>query len=194
MWKVIPNTDNLYYASDDGQIKSAPRMRKLVTKRGEEKAYLRNGKILKQTINSHGYPCVTIKYSDGSQKVIMTHRLVALTFIPNPENKPQINHIDGDKTNNSVSNLEWCTASENLKHAFNTGLNKGGSPWLGKSGRLHPNSRPVQAYDKSNNLIAEYESISLAAKAMGISDSHICSCLNGRRKSAGGYIWKAKCD
>jgi hypothetical protein len=114
------------------------------------------------------------------------HRLIAKTFLPNPDNKPQINHIDGIKTNNCVSNLEWCTASENIHHAFSTGLNKGGKPWLNKFGKLHPNSIPVQAYDKNNNLVAEFESMNIAAKNLNMkSSSHISSCINGKRKTAG---------
>jgi len=187
MWKEIPNTDGLYFANEDGEIKSAPRMSRVKNNH----QYLRGGKILKQSINSHGYPCVTIKYLDGSQRVVAVHRLVACTFIPNPENKPQINHIDGVKTNNCVSNLEWCTARENLMHAFSSGLNKGGKPWLGKSGKLHPNSICVRAFDDNGNFVAEYESISLASKATGIGDSHISQCVNGKRKHAGGLVWVA---
>ena len=191
MWKEIPDTDGLYFANPEGQIKSSDRVCPLYLN-NRISSYVRKGRVLKQTLNSRGYPCVTIKYRDGSQKVWQSHQLIALTFIPNPENKPQINHIDGVKTNNNVSNLEWCTASENLKHAFALGLNKGGRPWLGKEGRLHPNSKPVQAFDINGNLVAEFESIRLASKSLGVSDSHISSCVNGHRKSAGGYVWKAK--
>lgn len=64
-----------------------------------------------------GYPSVSL-FRDGKQYKLLLHRLLALAFIPNPENKPQINHIDGDKQNNDLSNLEWCTSSENLTHAI----------------------------------------------------------------------------
>lgn len=192
MWKLIPNTDGLYYASEDGQIKSDPRMRKY-NAHGKQSEYLRKGKILKQAINSHGYPCVTIKYLDGHQRVVGVHRLVALAFLPNPDNKPQINHIDGNKQNNHVSNLEWCTASENLKHAFRTGLNKGSHHRKGMTGKLHWASIPVLACDRDWNVIKEYENASLAAADLGMSSSsHISSCLHGHRKFAGGYRWKTK--
>lgn len=192
MWKVIPNTDDLYFANEQGQIKSKGRMVNNCLN-GKSKPIFRDGRILKQVVNSYGYYCVTIKYLNGKQKVCPVHRLVAQTFIPNPDNKPQVNHIDGIKTNNHVNNLEWCTPSENLKHAFKNGLNKGGRPWLGISGEKHPVSIPVCVYDTNGNFIAEYESINLASKALGIkSSSHISSCLHGKRKTAGGYIWKLK--
>ena len=193
MWKMIPNTDCLYYASEDGQIKSGSRIRKYNV-HGKQSEYLRKGRILKQTLNNHGYPCVTIKYLDGHQKVVATHRLVALAFLPNPDNKPQINHIDGNKQNNNISNLEWCTASENLKHAFRTGLNKGGTPWKGKFGKEHFNSTPVIMCDIDGNELKEFESISLAAIAIGMPQAagHICDCLHGKRRTCGNYRWKIK--
>lgn len=194
MWKLIPNTDDLYFASEDGQIKSADRMRANKT-HGKYYQYLRKGKVLKQVINSHGYPCVTIKYLDGSQKVVPVHRLVAIAFIPNPDNKPQINHIDGDKTNNRVSNLEWCTAKENLKHAFATGLNNGSRPWLGVRDSTHPRTKPVIAYTTAGEYVGKYESITLAAEALGMkSATHISACLRGTRKTAGGFVWKSTED
>lgn len=74
-----------------------------------------------------GYKRVNLKSNSGKKRTYLVHRLIAKKFIPNPFNKPQVNHIDGDKNNNSVDNLEWCTAQENVNHSVNVGLVKRGS-------------------------------------------------------------------
>lgn len=192
MWKIIPGTDELYLASEEGQIMSADRDR-LYRTRSAKGTYTRKGRILKQPLNSHGYPCVTIKFKDGSQQVIQVHQLIARTFIPNPNNLPQINHIDGNKQNNHVNNLEWCSARDNLLHAFRTGLNKGSHHMKGKCGRLHVNSIPVVAYNFDGSIYKEFESCCIAAKCLNMSSSsHISACLHGKRKTAGGYMWRFK--
>lgn len=81
------------------------------------------GKVLKQTINKRGYPEVRL-FSKSKSTLKVVHRLVAKAFIENKQNSPQVNHINGIKTDNSVKNLEWVTNSENQKHAFKTGLKK----------------------------------------------------------------------
>lgn len=93
-----------YWATKDGRIYSTKRNR-----------------YLKQRVGPRGYMMVNLSI-DGKCKTFTMHRLIASTFIPNPDNKEQINHIDGNKTNNSIDNLEWCTASQNVTHAVNTGL------------------------------------------------------------------------
>ena len=186
MWKKVPNT-SIYYANEKGQIKSIDH--KHNAGRGY---YIRKGRILKPTLNSHGYLCVGITYEGEEQKTVPVHRVIAQTFIPNPENKPQINHIDGNKQNNSVNNLEWCSPKENIIHAYKTGLNKGSKPMLGRKGEKHPNSKCVVMCDSFGNELRVFPCISNASEEMKLSASHICACTKGKRKSCGGYYWKLK--
>ena len=82
-----------------------------------------SGNILNTSVHRNGYEIINIKPNGrGAGKTLKVHRLVAITFIPNPDNKPQVNHLDGDKCNNHLENLEWATASENMKHAVKNGL------------------------------------------------------------------------
>lgn len=145
--------------------------------------------------NKKGYK--TIRLSAGSKKKsVRIHRLVALAFIPNPNNKPQVNHIDGDKANNHISNLEWVTGSENHKHKVEHGLN------IAKSGAEHYMRirnfqegdhhccKCVLQIDNNGNIVAKYKSLCLAAKSIGIGYSNISKAVHGHIKSAGGYMWE----
>lgn len=114
IWKDIQGFENKYQVSNIGRVKSLSYFNNL----GRFKESI----ILKKRLTDRGYNTAVV-YNDGKQKVFKVHRLVAIEFIPNPENKPCVNHIDGNKENNIVSNLEWCTHSENIKHAFKIGLN-----------------------------------------------------------------------
>lgn len=120
IWKDIPGYEGLYQASSLGRIKSLPK--EWVNGDGAKQKH--NGLILKAAITKKGYLDVSLRKNKVA-KTFKVHRLVALAFIINPENKLQVNHKDGIKTNNNVNNLEWNTNSENQLHAHKIGLNKG---------------------------------------------------------------------
>lgn len=191
MWKPIPSYEGRYSANEKGEIRSEDMPFDFIAGNKRIK-YTKKGKILKQTENSHGYLCVSI-HKDGKQRVVQSHILIAKTFLPNPENKPQINHKDGNKKNNAIENLEWVTARENLLHAFKTGLNPGSKPWTGKKGKNHCRSIPVIMCSLNGEEIQEFENMTFAANYLGVNScSHISQCAKGQRKSCGGYKWKYK--
>ena len=117
-----------------------------------------------------GYKTILIR-DNGRERTVFVHRLVALAFVPNPDNKPQVNHKDGDKTNNRPENLEWVTLAENMRHR----------------------SQVLKTYPKRRikcvNLGVIFESVSDASEKMGISRASITECAKGRRQTAGGYGW-----
>lgn len=188
IWKDIPGFEGFYKVSTLGRIQSA--------KRPSTK-----GKILKQGITTKGYNKVTL-CTNGVTLSRETHRFVGLTFIPNPENKPCINHINGIKTDNSVENLEWCTQQENVQHAFRTGLMsfKNREP-VKNFGSANGHSRKIAQFDLSGNKIKEFDCATQAAKETGLCNVAIRQAAkrnNGskNRGKAGGYRWKflAECN
>lgn len=139
-------------------------------------------KILKQVNNSKNVSCnyyvVSLKQENGKAKNFFIHRLMAETFIPNPENKSQINHKDGNKLNNNINNLEWVTPSENAQHAVKYGLDKKDSC-----------NKKVYQYDINWNFIKEFKSSREAFLYTNIQDTNINKVCRGEREFAGGYRW-----
>ena len=150
--------------------------------------YAKNGKPLKYSINHNGY-CIVNFYVNHKRKGFAIHTLVALTFIPNPEHKPTVNHKDGNKLNNSVTNLEWATGKEQMEHAKNVLHYE-----YGKTQR-----KPVQAFDKNTKeLKYEFNSLMDAAKFFAKDNKHaknirnvIWRCVHNvnNRKTYKGLIW-----
>lgn len=171
-----------YYITDTGDVYS----RKVAYKHNPD------GRIRKMSSSKDGCGYLFLYLSDnGKTYRKKVHRLVAEAFIPNPENKKCVNHIDGNKTNNNVSNLEWCSHSENNIHAYRV-LGKQGF-WKGIFGKNNPTSKSVLQI-KKGVIVAEYGSIQEAERITGLNHSHISACCRGRYgyKTVGGYQWKYK--
>ena len=165
-WRDILGYENTYQISDNGEV------RNIKTKR-----------ILKKYLNKYGYYQVTL-CKNNKARLFRVHRLVAMTFIPNKENKEQVNHIDGNKLNNKVDNLEWCSSSENIKHAFKNGLKYS---LRGKNNIL---SKRTYQYDKEYNLLKVWDSIADITRELNIKKQYISACCLGKIKKTHGYIFK----
>ncbi len=155
IWKQVKNTNNTYFVSNLGRFKNA------------------KGRIV-TNYKPHISGYIIVLIDNKSYKL---HRIIAKEFIDNPENKEQVNHIDGNKLNNSVDNLEWVTNKENQIHKFKNGL---GNNFTRKIGQ----------YDLNNNFIKEFPSIVSAAKEVNVSKSCVQGVLANKRKTTGGFIWK----
>lgn len=166
MWKkyYLNGKETDYSVSEDGLVKKDTK----------------NDYILSQS-SQQDYKFVTLQI-EGKQKRMRVHRLVAETFIPNLENKPFVNHIDGNRSNNNVKNLEWVTPSENTQHAVATGLMN--------SGR----KRAVIQYNLQGEKMLTFESASEAARQTGTSQSKITMCCRRQRESANDYQWRYEDD
>lgn len=153
---------------------------------------LKKRKMLKKKINNNGYQSVCLFDKYGKEKTVLVHRLVALTFIPNPQNKPQINHKDGNKLNNSVSNLEWVTSSENQKHAYRLGLNCFDIKDRENLKKLQEKrKRAVLKIDRDTSKVLErYPSIKEAGIANGIDYKQIHATCKRKQPTSHGYIWR----
>ena len=186
-FKDIEGYEGLYQISNYGRVKSLERFYYL----GNNKIKTKE-KILKISKNSHGYS--HIQLSKKTPKTMCTHTLVANHFIINVENKPTINHIDGNKQNNRVDNLEWATHSEQEFHAYKNNLRykKFGSKnsMYGKKGENHHLSKPLVQKDLCGNIIKKWENSYEVVRILGYTQSGVSACCRGKTKTYKGYVWE----
>lgn len=190
-FKDIIGYEGSYQVSNLGKIKSL--------KYGKER-------ILIPLNDNYGYLMINLS-KNGIQRTRRIHRLVAEAFIPNPNNLPEVNHKNGNKTQNVVNlddlygettNLEWATHQKNCKHRDGNGLRKapsGKNHYLyGKQVCPEKHKRKVKQYDLQGNFIKTWERINDAQRELHIRQGNIISCCKGKRKTAGGYVWKYERD
>lgn len=178
IWKDIEGFEQIYQISNLGNLKSFKKDKK--------------GKILKHNNKNGDYFAVVLEYKE-KVKYTRIHRLVAQAFIPNPNNYNEINHIDGNKQNNRIDNLEWCTRKQNFEHAKKTGLWEYNKPYKCKK---------IKQYTLENEFLNEYENANHASRKTGVCARNILQVASKTpfndkgfvRKQAGGFIWRFSND
>lgn len=189
IWKDIDDFSGWYQISSLGRVKSVGRYIRTKTRQ----LYLKE-KILTPYLNSNGYYRITLS-KNGKETKKYIHQLVASAFVNNPFNKPHVNHINNIHTDNSVSNLEWVTHGENIKHYWDNFEVKGHRETIGMMGKkvLDENRKRniVNQIDPITlKIIATYPSVLEAERKTGIENSTIHRVIHGQRNNAGGYIWE----
>lgn len=177
-WRDIKGYEGYYQVSNMGRVRSVDRDIRNTGNIGETKISHYKGRVLIQGRRNKGYLGVILT-KNSKQKSYAVHRLVAQAFIPNPNNLPQVNHKDEDKTNNCVENLEWCDCKYNINYGS----------WRKKQSESHKGkyAKKIVQLSKSGRFIRIFDSITDAEKITGT--KHISAVACGHRKYAGGYVW-----
>lgn len=173
-WRWIPGWECLYMASSCGRIMSFRKKTPFV---------------MSPLKSPKGYVRVDLCFNK-TRKSILIHRLVAMTFIPNPKNKLEINHKNGVKNDNRVDNLEWATRSENEQHSRNVLGKRKSYAGLGKIGKLNKKSKKIAQIDpNTGNVVNEFHGTNESYRKTGISQGNIAMVARGERILAGGFKW-----
>lgn len=173
VWADIPEYEGLYQASNLGNIKSLDRIIELYN----GGRYKRKGKLLRPIKNHQGYMQIHL-LKNGKVKTLLVHRIIAKTFIKNPNKYCEVNHKNEVKNDNRVENLEWCTQEYNKR--YGTAIQR----------RTKKISKRVNQYDLSGNFIKTWDSMREIERKTNIHNQQISLCCLGKRKKAGGFIWR----
>lgn len=183
-WKDIKDYGGLYQISNYGRVKS---LKRLVTSKGSYSGYISIKECIRKVRKGNrGYWYLNL-YKNGMSKTKKLHRLVAENFLEDIDGKEQVNHIDGNKDNNTVSNLEYCTSSENNKHAFAIGLKKIWNKDV--YGKANSNTRAIKQYDINGKFIKKFDCIADASRELSIKYHMILRVCKGIRKQTHNYIF-----
>lgn len=174
-WKDIKGYEGLYQVSNFGRIKSINRT--INHNKGNGNRIL-NGRILKCWYDKNNYARISLS-KNGKVTKYLVHYITASTFIPNPDNKPCIDHIDTNPSNNNVENLRWCTQKENCNNPI-TKI---------KMRKNSSCSKPVLQFSKEGELIKKWDSTMDIQRELGISNTCISYCCTGKNKTARGFKW-----
>lgn len=173
LWLPVVGYEGLYEDSNLGRVKSLN-----YNHTGTER-------VLRERKNNNGYLYITL-YKDGKAKTHRVHRLVAESFIPNPYNLPEVNHLDENPLNNRVSNLQWCDRSYNINYGSR-------NVKVAKVLTNHPSkSKPVLQYTVDGELVREWPSTHEAQRQGGYTQTSISACCLGKLKTYKGFIWRYK--
>jgi len=176
IWVDVLGYEGRYMVSNCGSVKSLNRTT-IVVVNGLEKIKAYKGKVLNKLSGKSKYITACL-YTNGKMKRCLVHRLVAEAFIPNPENKPQVNHKNSMRGDNRVENLEWATSSENNKHAYLFGFHNKIAVHEPKFGLNHAGSESVLMFTLSGRLVAWFASMADASRTTGFHKSNISkSCI-----------------
>lgn len=186
IWKDIHGFEGRYQISNMGRARSCDR---ITFDRGKGIDLIKKGKILSLVLGNGGYLVFNV-HDNYIQRIHRVHRCVAKDFIENPENKYAINHKNGIKTDNAVSNLEWVTKSENEIHKHRVLGIRGA--FYGRYGKLHPRSKEVDQFTLSGEFIKTWDCQGDIERELGFSQGNVSSCCLGKYKTAYGFIWKFK--
>ena len=183
-FKDIPGYEGSYQVSNIGNVVSLDRIIYYKNPKGNRKSKFLKGSILVKRKSFGRYLSVNLSKTGEVRKSFFVHRLVAMTFLPNPNNLEQVNHKDGNIYNNNVENLEWVTMSQNVRHAYKTGLN------YGLKYELSPHNRPVLQFDKNGAFLKRWISATEASEKLGCCKQGIYQVCIHKNKTHFGYIWK----